>query len=336
MAESFSSGHNDEQLVRYLLDLLPEDEAERLDEMSIADDEVAWRLREAEDSLVDAYIDGALTGETLARFESIYLTSPRRRDRVAFAREFRRVTSASPEPVQVAAATAIATPEPAPAVRVPIPPASASGRRGLFIWKLALVPAALAIACGVLLFQQARLRQSVDDLQNRNAALDQRAHGLEEQLQQERSARAALVAAAAPTTITSGTSSQGALATATDADRAAAAALPALVLLPETRAVGAMAVLDVPMSTVYAKFELRLESNDFPEYQVALKDPATNRAFWSTSWITAMLSGKVPTLAVLVPARELKAQHYSFDVVGRRPGGHTELVASYTFQRLPR
>ena len=46
-------------LVRYLLDLLPEDEAERLDLASIVDDDVASRLCLVESDLVDDYVTGS-------------------------------------------------------------------------------------------------------------------------------------------------------------------------------------------------------------------------------------------------------------------------------------
>src|SRR5258705_26124 len=82
------SGPDDQQLVRYLLHLLPEEEADRLDEISISDDALAWRLREVENDLVDAYVRGALAGETLQRFESSYLSSERRREKVRFAGSF--------------------------------------------------------------------------------------------------------------------------------------------------------------------------------------------------------------------------------------------------------
>ena len=44
-----------------------------------------------EDDLVDAYASGRLTGELLEGFESFYLASPRRRAKVTFAAQFRRV-----------------------------------------------------------------------------------------------------------------------------------------------------------------------------------------------------------------------------------------------------
>src|SRR5262245_56951760 len=78
----------DQVLIRYLLGQLGPEEAEQLDEASLVDDEVATRLRTVEHDLVDRYVRGALSGETLARFESHYLSSPRRRELVMFARGF--------------------------------------------------------------------------------------------------------------------------------------------------------------------------------------------------------------------------------------------------------
>src|SRR5262245_5872489 len=68
-------GPADKELQSYLLGLLPDEDAERLDELSIIDDQVAERLRIVEDDLVDAYVNGELTGATLERFESHYLAS---------------------------------------------------------------------------------------------------------------------------------------------------------------------------------------------------------------------------------------------------------------------
>jgi hypothetical protein len=75
-------------LTRYLLGLLPEEETDRLDELSVVDDGLAGQLGVAETQLVDAYLRGALPGDLRARFESHYLLSPARRGKVAFARRF--------------------------------------------------------------------------------------------------------------------------------------------------------------------------------------------------------------------------------------------------------
>src|SRR5262249_26328110 len=88
----------DQQLVNYLLGLLPEDEAERLDEASIVDDHVAARLCEVENDLVDAYVMETLDPDTRWRFEACYLTSPRRREKVKFARRFLRAVDRASAP----------------------------------------------------------------------------------------------------------------------------------------------------------------------------------------------------------------------------------------------
>ena len=87
--------HDNEELVRYVLGLLPDEATERLDEASIADDEVAARLRIVETNLIDSYVRGQLAGATLERFESYYLSSPRRRESVRWRRGFVRVVDRS-------------------------------------------------------------------------------------------------------------------------------------------------------------------------------------------------------------------------------------------------
>lgn len=77
--------YDDQFVIRYLLGDMPEDQAERLDELSIADDEFADRLTAVENELVDAYVRGELAGATRDRFQSHYLSSPRRREKVNFA-----------------------------------------------------------------------------------------------------------------------------------------------------------------------------------------------------------------------------------------------------------
>src|SRR5689334_22723866 len=150
MSLSQESPHSDDQLVRYLLGQLTDEEAERVDELSIADEEAAWRLRAAEDDLVDAYVRGRLDDLTRSRFERVYLVTPKRREKVKFAR-------------QLSATLDRLAPGPAPAIATA---ATTSSWRGWFErlvprtsigWTLATAAAALVIVCGALLFQTARL-----------------------------------------------------------------------------------------------------------------------------------------------------------------------------------
>jgi hypothetical protein len=106
----------------------------------------------------------------------------------------------------------------------------------------------------------------------------------------------------------------------------------ALVLLPQTRAIGQIPTLAIPPGTDRALFDLRLESNDFPTYQVALKDPATNRILWQSVQLTIASPNDQPRLNISVPANLLRPQHYSFEVTGRTAAGSAEIIGSYAVQ----
>jgi hypothetical protein len=80
--------HSAEEINQYLLGTLPEAETEHLDELSLTNAEFAEALGAAENDLIDAYVQGELTGSVLQQFKSSYLASPRRRAKVEFAQAF--------------------------------------------------------------------------------------------------------------------------------------------------------------------------------------------------------------------------------------------------------
>jgi hypothetical protein len=94
---------DEKAIARYLLGQVSEAEAEHLDELSVTDDGFVARLRDVENDLVDAYARGSLDAETRRRFELVYLRSPRRAQKLAFARNLRRATAAAHEPSKLSA-----------------------------------------------------------------------------------------------------------------------------------------------------------------------------------------------------------------------------------------
>lgn len=322
MSPSLESAHDDQYLIRYLLGQLSEEEAERLDEMSITDDETATRLRVVEDDLVDVYVRGALPAEVRTRFEQVYLASPKRRERVEFAQQFRRaVDRVEPAVSPVSAAAAPAPRAPVPMARpaaAPAPIARPAGR-----W-LAWAAAILAVSCGGLLVEQLRLRSGLDDARQQNAALDAHAEDLAHQLAQ---AQQTTHAGTVPTPAQPRTEPAPAGGVATGIATAAA-----LVLLPDTRAANAFPTLVVAPANRTASFTLRLEPGDFSRYDVALHDPATSRDIWRSGEIARRHDAAAPALQVTVPVALLKAQHYSFTVTASSATGRREVVGSYTFE----
>ena len=105
----------------------------------------------------------------------------------------------------------------------------------------------------------------------------------------------------------------------------------ALVLLPQTRAVGPIAVLAVPPGTRQVTFELRLESSPLPRYQVAVKDPGTSQIVWRSGPV-APSPGEPLSVSVTVPAGVMKPQHYALDLVGQGADGTRQVVGSYAVQ----
>src|SRR5687768_10069375 len=78
-----------EDLRSYLLGVASTSDTERMDELSVADNEFADLVGAAEKDLIDSYVQGELGADTLGRFEEYYLSSPVRREKVQFAQAFK-------------------------------------------------------------------------------------------------------------------------------------------------------------------------------------------------------------------------------------------------------
>jgi hypothetical protein len=335
---------DDQRLVRYLLGLLPDADTERLDELTIAEDEVADRLRAVEDDLVDDYVRGTLTGEPLERFESVYLASPRRREKVSFARSFLHSVARAADSAAQGTRDEIQPPQAKPAVATPSPAwpvrrlASRSWSRPTpgSTWIVAAAAALLLVTSGTLLVQDLRLRTILATAQNERGRLERRAQELEQQLKVEGEAHDKALAELNRVNASLAALEQAAAAVPPTAGSGALTATMALVLMPQTRAAGPIATVAIPPGTDRAVFELRLESNDFPAYLVALKDPGTNRILWQSVQLTVASPGAQPSVTVSVPANLLKPQHYSFELSGRNAAGRSEILASYAVQVVSR
>ncbi len=296
-----------------MLGLLPEEATQHLDEASIADDEVAARLRIVETDLVDSYVRGQLAGETLMRFESYYLSSPRRRENVRLAASFiRSIDRSAARTETVRRQNRIALPA-----------------------RLAWIVAAAALAIvvsGVLLFRVLPLQREFTLATSESGAVADRTREVErpagqptagvEPTQEPEGDRAAT--GSASTASTSGSPN--------DSQAAPPGRIVAVVLLPPTRALAPIPTLAIPAGADRVAFELRLESNDFPRYRVGLKNPANNQILWRSDWISPKSSDDQPSLSVMVPARLLGPQHYSLDLTGRGDDGRNEVIGSYTVQ----
>src|ERR1044071_7369969 len=83
------SSIEEERVVRYLLGLMSDEEAARMEEVYLANDELNDDLQAAERELIDRYVEGSLSKTERDQFENFFLCSPGRQERLRFARTLR-------------------------------------------------------------------------------------------------------------------------------------------------------------------------------------------------------------------------------------------------------
>lgn len=289
---------DNQRVIEYLLGSLPEAEKERLDELSVTDRAFADSVAAAEHDLVDAFVRGELTGQTLERFQSHYLATPLRREKERFARTLHGFADRS-------AVTGRA-------------PYAALGRP-LSRWILAAAVLTLAVAGGWLVYENARLRQQIGQPQAqrnedelRQQLDDQRlaAAETERELTRTREERQRLEKELKEITIVSH------------------------VLTPQLRAVAAAPLVRIPAGASHVAMQLELESNDYGVYRVALLELGANKGLWSSDTFAARKTGQGTALDVSFRADMFEPGRYVLRVTGLPPRGAAEIVADYPFTVL--
>ena len=83
------SDEEEDRLVRYLLGLMSDEEATGMEEVYLTSDELNDELQAAERELIDRYVEGDLSPTERDRFESFFLCSPGRNEKLEFAKTLR-------------------------------------------------------------------------------------------------------------------------------------------------------------------------------------------------------------------------------------------------------
>jgi hypothetical protein len=307
---------DDRRLSRYLIGSLADEEMERLDELSVVDDEFASRLSAAENDLVDAYVRGQLSGETLTRFESHYLSSPARREKVRFAETLHAYQS------RAASATAQSTPR----------------RRWLVFpdrvprWGFAAVALVVLAAAGYLLLDNLRLRSLMNESRAARASLEEG----EQQLQRQLMGQQAATADTAKELARVRESLAQLEARATMSQQGDRTAVLSFVLAAPTRGAADIPTLAIPAGTDAVRLRLELEADDFPRYRVALRDPARDRIIWRGDNVRPTAGGDAKALSITLNAGLLRPQIYRVEITGVPARDIPGLVSGYSFRVVPR
>jgi hypothetical protein len=304
--------YNDLLIIEYLLGSLGEEETERFDELSITDDEFAHRLRAVENDLVDSYARGELSGQRLERFESFYLASPVRREKVSFAKAFHSVASPT-----------VLLDRQKRAVREP--------RRRFFAspmlqWGLAAA-ASLFLATGIwLAFENLRIRERVNQAELERAALSERERELQEELVERQSTVSEKEKEVA--SLRERVARLEESARETKPRSLDQLSVFPFTLSPQSRGVSQMPALSIPPRTDYLALQLRLEPGDHLFYRAELKSLADGKVVWRSARLSALAGNEGRALVVAFRSALLKSQRYILEVYA---DGSSEAVASYPF-----
>jgi hypothetical protein len=309
MSSADKREYGEDVLIRYLLGSLPQEESERLDELSIADDEFAWWLNAVENDLVDSFLADELSGEILQRFRLVFLASPRGREKILFARALRERSEKSGHTA--------ATVNPKPARFLTTRSTGFWFGLSSLPWGLGTVAVAMCILAAYLFVENDRLRKSEAESREQQAILGQRTHELEKQLTDERSVNIVI---------------QGELDRLRRSLATAAPKTIAVLLLPATRGINQIKTVPVHPSTGQLALRLQLEADEFPAYRVILQDPVTNQSIWSSTNLKARSDGSNITISISISANMLMQQNYILEVSGIPVRGGSEFLSNYPFR----
>ena len=300
---------NEERIIDYLLGDLPEVEAGHLDHLSVTDDEFAEFLETVENELVDDYIRKELPENIRARFESYYLASSERRQKVAIARTLlgrADKASVSDQRTKWIHLTGFAPSR-------------------VYQWSAIAAALVILVISGYLLLENIQLRNQVAQMKEEHTALKQREEQLQRDIAQQRTFDLQKEKELALTREKLET-----LEKQLAEHDSVSAKLFAFTLSPQQREIATIPDVKIPAATESIVATLKLESDDFDLYETVLKNSATDEILWRSN---AEKSAN-QTVVVKFPAKILKSQDYILEIFGITKSGNKEIISGYPFRIL--
>jgi len=302
-------------LTAYLLGRVPADEAERLDQLSITDDDLAEALAAAETDLIDAYVNGELSAADREEFEVRFLKSGYSNNRVAFAGALQDYAAA----------------------RMSTVPVVAEGR-GFHLFGLtgafAAAAALLLVIAGAWLFISRSGQVPNERASVRDQPADLATDGTPVNVQMPSPNSFGNTQTEAPANGTQGGEEKEKPEVPSNEKPAVSKAprVVAVILNPQLRSAGELRTIEVPSGTDQFSARLELEDGDLRSYRVVLRERSSTRVIWQRNSVRLNGPPDARRLALSIPARLLKPAVYTFTVSGIPTGESLEIVGEYTFK----
>jgi hypothetical protein len=312
---------SDAVLRSYLLGTADEETTFKVDEEFFTDNAFAERIEMIERDLIDDYVNGELGEGERVKFESYYLASPRRSEKVDFAKALRSLSGR-----QIVA----------PEIRYEAD--HGSFWASIFAWR-GLIP----VAAGLLIVsafigwivlrgpggggEVAVNQGQTTDPKNINVPPDTVPPVNEKPAvepptndNRENGANSRNNTESKNTNQNSGANNV----------KRPAPAIATVVLLPQLRGSG-LPTATIPKDAAAADFRLELETEAPGTYDISLTDRGSGANIWSRRGVRSNSAKDRSTITVRIPARIFKNGNYTFSVSGASSTG-SEIVGDYTFR----
>ena len=310
---------NELPLRSYLLGNLNQDAQQRIEQQLMTDSAAFDELLCVEDELIEDYLENTLSEKERHSFENYFLLAPERQRQLAFTRTLKRYVAEQKQKND----SLLPLKKP--------PQSDRKSHNGVFKWLLA---AALLIMIGGGSWQAlriSRLRNALEragttespkqlmEAQRRNSEL-----GLALQREQAKVLELGQEAASLKNSTANRPQSllQGQLRST----------IISITLAPGLlRDLGGMQRILVPAGTELAQIDLKLESQDFPQYQATLRRVEESNIWSQTSaGIQTDIQGQF--FRLIMPANLLRPGDYVLKLSGIRSNGGLEDVGNYYFR----
>ena len=305
-------------IVQYLLGELPENEQIQIEDRAFQDPAVTEEILAVEQDLIDEYVREGLTSDQRRRFESHFLGSAERRNKVKFARTLDIVLSDSIK-------------DKSASIREAAPNVSKGTgfwsflTRPAFAYSFAAAALLLVLFGGWMLVQSLRLRSELTRLQAANESQNAQQKRLEDDLAGERARNEQL---------------QGELnqlptpnSNSNEPTPAKSPVSIALTLLPGvSRSSGSTPQVTVGKDVNTVRVHIGIDpADDFQSYRLELNN-SQGQTVLTVNKLKARSLSSGRTAVVLVPATILKSENYEVALQGINNNGSAEPLGFYYFR----
>jgi hypothetical protein len=317
--------YDKQSTTEYLLGSLAEAENERFDELSFTNDEFSDYLKAVENDLIDAYLNDELSGVALEKFQTYYLASPLRREKVEFAKALHTYAAKNTAPAESKDVNFSEQPKKSGFFVF-----SDLFAKPVFGWAFASVVLFLIAVAGFW-FVKRNSEQPGNDLAmqqtppvspqietpfsvNANETTNIKDANLSSNEKEKPQKTPAVTPSPKPT-----------LKKNTDQTPIVAS----FVLSPPLRGAGNLPNVSFSKDTTVLKIALILEGEDYKTYRVALVDES-NRQLWQSG----NLKTRNKNITADFSANLLKSGVYSLVLSGVKNGGEAEIIGNYSFRAV--